>query len=96
MIVPEIEATASAATNIVSGRCFDTGRSDRLVFLHLFRSGHERGWALEGTEEDGSFAIDMLADGFRDSVNVKVGDRILVMCMQTGGDWVQRNIVAAE
>jgi hypothetical protein len=96
MIVPDIQATASAATNIVSGRCFDTGRSNRLVFLHLFRGGDERGWSLEDTETDGSFAIDMSADGFRDPVNVKVGDRILVMCMQTGGDWVQRNIVAGE
>jgi len=96
MIVPDIDATASAASNIVSGRCFDTGRSDRLVFLHLFRGGEERGWSLEGTEADGTFAIDMSADGFRNPVNVKVGDRILVQCMQTGGDWVQRNIVAGE
>lgn len=96
MIVPDIKASASAATNIVSGRCFDTGRSVRTVFLHLFRAGHERGWALEGTDDQGNFEIDMLADGFREPVNVKVGDRILVACMQTSGDWVQRNIVAAE
>jgi hypothetical protein len=94
MIVPDIEATASAGTNTVSGRCFDTGRSDRTVFLQLFRSGHERGWVVESTDVDGNFAIDFMADGFRDPANVKVGDKILVQCMQTGGDWVQRNIVA--
>lgn len=96
MIVPDIEATASAATNIVSGRCFDTGRFDGTVFIHLFRSGHERGWVLEGTDEEGNFTIDFMEDGFRDPANVKVGDRLLVMCMQTEGDWVQRNIVAGE
>ena len=96
MIVPDINATASAATNIVSGRCFDTGRSNHTVFIHLYRYGHERGWALEDTEADGSFTIDFMADGFRDTADVKAGDRILVQCMQTGGDWVQRNIVAGE
>lgn len=94
LIIPDVEATASAATNIVSGKCFDTGRSERTVFLHLFRSGHERGWVLEDTDEEGNFTIDFMEDGFRDPANVKVGDRILVMCMQTEGDWVQRNIVA--
>jgi len=98
MIVPDIEATASAATNIVNGRCFDTGRSERTLFLQLFRAGDRAGWVLEDTDEDGSFSIDFFEDGvgFRDPANVKVGDRLLVMCMQTEGDWVQRNIVAGE
>jgi hypothetical protein len=96
-IVPEVEAAASASTDVVSGRCHDTGASEQLVNVLLYRHGNERGWALFSTEPDGTFAFNFLThDGdFWTNVDVRSGDRLVVRCMQAEGDWVQRVIFAS-
>jgi hypothetical protein len=96
-IVPDIDATASASTDVVSGRCYDTGASRQLVNVLLYRYGNEQGWALVHTEPDGSFSFDFrYGDGdVWTNVNVKSGDRLVVRCMQAEGDWVQRVIFAS-
>ncbi len=96
LIVPDVDGTASAETNIVSGRCFDTGRFTGTVFIELFRGGERSGWAFGEPDEGGNFAVDFLTDGtgFKDPADLEVGDDLLVRCQQTGGDWVQLNVVA--
>lgn len=90
-VVPNVEGTASASTDVVSGRCYDTGASRRLVNVLLNRSGRERGWALLDTEADGSFSFNFLTDegDFWSNENVRNGDKIVIRCMQAEGDWVQ-------
>ena len=96
-IVPDIDASVSVQSDVVSGRCFDTGSSAGLVQVLLHRSGKERGWALLDTEADGSFSFDFATDGdpFWTNANVRDGDRITVRCMQSEGDWVQRVLFAS-
>ncbi len=96
-VVPAIDASVSAASDVVSGRCHDTGASSELVNVLLYRSGNQRGWALQDTEPDGSFSFNFLTgDGdFWTNVNVRTGDKLVVRCMQAEGDWVQRVIFAA-
>lgn len=92
-IVPAIDASASVATDEVSGRCYDTGSSAQLVNVLLTRSGVQRGWALEYTEPDGSFAFNFLTDEddfFWTNANIRHGDRLTFRCMQQEGDWVQK------
>lgn len=92
-VVPDIEASASASTDVVSGRCFDAGTAGDLVQIRLSRAGQERGWAIEGTENDGSFAVYMPGIGFPDPAVVKSGDKILISCMQSNADWVQMSFI---
>lgn len=96
-IVPEVDATVSANSDEVSGRCYDTGASRDLVQVLLHRSGKERGWALLDTAADGTFSFDFLTDDtpFWTNVDVQSGDRLTVRCMQAEGDWVQRVIFAS-
>ena len=96
-IVPNIDATVGVNSDVVSGRCYDTGSSARLVQVLLHRSGKERGWALLDTEADGSFSFDFQTDGdpFWTNADVRDGDRLTVRCMQVEGDWVQRVIFAS-
>jgi hypothetical protein len=95
-VVPQIDATVNATSNVVSGRCYDTGASRNVVQVLLHRSGEERGWAMPNAEPDGSFSFDFVTDGdpFWTNVDVKTGDRITVRCMQAEGDWVQRVLFA--
>ena len=94
-IVPEVEGEANPSNDTVSGRCFDTGTSLGVARVLLFRAGHRRGDAWPNVEADGSFAFDFTDGGFYvDPAVIKSGDRLVIMCMQTGGDWVQRVIFA--
>lgn len=94
-IVPNIEATANASTDVVTGRCFNAGTSARFVDVTVFRATATnplRGRFLGSTDSNGSFTIDF-AHGdpspfFHGPANVKSGDRIDVNCLQDTGDWV--------
>ena len=96
-IAPDIDASVGVNSDVVSGRCYDTGSSARLVQVLLHRSGKERGWALLDTEADGTFSFDFQTDGdpFWTNADVRDGDRITVRCMQVEGDWVQRVLFAS-
>jgi hypothetical protein len=97
LIIPDIEGTASASTNIVSGRCFDTGRFTGTIFVELIRGGERDGWAFGDPDESGSFSLDFNGEiGFKDAADLEVGDTLLVRCMQAGGDWVQREVVVGD
>lgn len=95
-IVPNVEATASAGTNVVSGRCFDAGTSADFVEVRVIRTGVWRGLGLGSTDQDGFFQFDF--DGpespFLHGANVKSGDRIDVYCLQDSGDWVGARFTA--
>jgi hypothetical protein len=92
-IVPNIDGTASAASDTVNGRCEDTGTAAEYVRLWVIRTGgHVRGVGLWGTEPDGSFAADFsqgIPPWGGSSINIKSGDRVRVDCMQTTGDWAR-------
>lgn len=91
-VVPAIDATADAATDTVSGKCWDSGVSARAVLVEVYRLGHSRGWGISSTESDGSFAL-WLANGddfYVHPVDIHVGDRIVVSCFQNTGDVVEK------
>lgn len=92
-IVPDIDAAASPSTDVVSGRCYDAGTAGDVVKIRLFRAGQQRGWAIEGTESDGSFSVYFPGIVFPDPAVVKSGDRILISCMQTNADSVQKSFI---
>jgi hypothetical protein len=89
-IVPNVEATANAGTNVVSGRCSDAGTSADFVEIRVIRTGVWRGLALDDTDQDGNFEVDFddPESPFLHGANVKSGDRIDVYCLQDTGDWV--------
>jgi hypothetical protein len=89
-IVPEIEASADVASNMVTGACQDAGALSDLAIVSLRRTGHTRGLAFVTPEPDGSFEFDFddPPGGFADPANVKHGDRLIVECMLDTGDWV--------
>jgi hypothetical protein len=86
--VPQIQATGDADTETVSGWCEDTGRSASEVWIRLYRSGHRRGFAITGTEPDGTFSQNMTEVFFPDSSVVKHGDRLQISCVQKNRDLV--------
>lgn len=93
-IVPEIEGTANAATDVVSGRCSDAGTSAGDAFVFVYRTGIRRGYYFLNTEPDGSFVIDFRELEYlpgSDPANLKSGDRINVRCYQTTGDTISMN-----
>lgn len=89
-IVPNVEATANAGTNVVSGRCSDAGTSADFVEIRVIRTGIWRGLALSDTDQDGFFEVDFddPESPFLHGANVKSGDRLHVFCLQESGDWV--------
>ena len=94
-IVPQIDATADRVTDVVSGKCEDTGTSDHEVFFDVTHSGHSRGAGITATDADGNFSIDLgeIPGGFFDETNLRSGDRVLVQCRQTTGDFAQLKVV---
>ncbi|MGZ8778251.1 MAG: hypothetical protein ACXWZ5_20660 [Mycobacterium sp.] len=95
-IVPEIEGTADKATEIVAGRCHDTGTAAGYVRVWVIRpGGGVRGMDNWGTEADGSFQADFTDFGFFGSfsANIKAGDRIKIDCFQTTDDWARLTFV---
>jgi hypothetical protein len=96
-IVPQVDGSATASTDVVSGRCYDAGTSAHIVTIDVYRTGKHRGFTSLSTEPDGSFSIDMRRDVghfFEDSANVKPGDRVVIGCVQTTGDVVQLEVKA--
>lgn len=96
-IVPQIDGSATASTDVVAGRCYDAGTSAQTVIIDVHRTGHHRGFTVRSTESDGSFSIDMrrdVGDFFEKSANVKPGDRVVIGCMQTTGDVAQLEVKA--
>jgi hypothetical protein len=92
-IVPNITGSASAATDVVDGRCFDAGSSARFFSLEVTSpDGSDGGSAHGKTAANGSFKVDF-SDGeeglFYWPTDVQSGDTILIRCLQTTGDWVQ-------
>jgi hypothetical protein len=95
-IVPKVDAAADAATDVVNGRCHDSGTSAQLYFVDVYRSpGHLRGTATRQTDSDGSFSINMrtdVGDFYEKPANIKHGDKVVVGCIQTTGDVAQVEI----
>jgi hypothetical protein len=91
-IVPEIDGTADAATDVVSGKCFDTGTSAQAVEIIVWRTGRQVGWVDIGTDSDGTFSINMrtdVDDFMNNPANIKHGDKIVLGCTQNTGDVIQ-------
>ena len=92
-IVPQIDAAVDAATDVVNGRCYDSGTSAQTYFVDVYRTaGHLRGTTTSQTDPDGSFSVNMrtdVGDFFEKSANIKHGDKVVVGCIQTTGDVAQ-------
>ncbi len=89
-IMPNIEASADRTTDVLTGRCFDTGTSDHWLQVTVLHSGHFRGAGVADTEPDGSFTLDFHdPGGFWSPTNIISGDHLVVMCMQNTGDAAQ-------
>jgi hypothetical protein len=80
--VPNIEGSASPATDIVEGRCYSSEITPYFAILEVFRTGQQRGWAYVGLDESGAFEIDFWRrpEFFFDPANIKHGDRIVINC----------------
>jgi hypothetical protein len=96
-IMPQIDGTASASTDVVSGRCYDSGTFSGTVSVDVYRTGRLRGTTSFGTESDGSFSVDMrrdVGDFFENPANIKPGNRVVIGCIQTTGDVAQLEVRA--
>lgn len=91
-IVPQISATATAADDHVWGACELTGPY-KWVFVELYRNGRRLGTANEGAS-DGTFDFNFRHVFFQ-SVNVRVGDKLLIECIQGEGDRAVKVIFAS-
>jgi hypothetical protein len=80
--VPNIEGSASPATDIVEGRCYSSDITPYFAIVEVFRTGQQRGWAYVGLDELGAFEIDFWRKPafFFDPANIKHGDRIVINC----------------
>ena len=95
-LIPEISGSADAGSDVVSGRCFDAGTSDRWYDARvLMPDGDTRAWSAGGTDADGTFTVDFGETEyglFYDPGDVQSGDTLLIGCLQQSGDWVQRRL----
>ncbi len=92
-VVPDISATANAANDHVRGQCELTDTYGG-VFVEVYRSGQLVGAALGGAS-DGTFNIDFgHASPTTHKANIKVGDQVLVKCIEGSGDYAVKVIVA--
>lgn len=89
-IVPNITASADAATDIVKGTCADTGNLSDVAFVEIHRTGVTRGFAIPSVDSTGNFKVNFnrRGDMFFDRANIKHGDAVVVRCMLDTGDWV--------
>ena len=102
-IVPDAVITADPATEIVTGRCFDTGvlRLGWFSTVVLDPSGlHVRGATYGHLNADGTFEIDYTdptsspnATYYGGAADISSGDLIEVMCTHGTGDYVSRRVV---
>jgi hypothetical protein len=90
-VVPDVQISADATTEMVVGQCAGT-----LAVVELFRTGHRRGFVLavpglsDEFEFDFSdpFASDHVTGLSANPANVKHGDRLRVQCILGTGDRV--------
>jgi hypothetical protein len=96
-IVPVITATATASNDRVTGACEQTASSAGYAHVYLYRTGKLRGVAhYAGDGEGGVFSFNFRRLGpFDNEANVKPGDRLVIDCIQTGGDGAQLTIHAS-
>jgi hypothetical protein len=97
-IVPRVSGSANAGTDVVRGRCFDTGTSAGFYQIRVLApNGNVRGAAF-GSAGSQAFEVDVGSGepeiGF-DPANIRTGDTVSVGCMQDTGDWVQKVFVVA-
>jgi len=91
-VAPQIEATATASTDRVTGQCQDTGTSLGYADISLYRTGNLVGFAQQG--EDGVFDFNFRHLDAGNEANVKVGDRLVVNCVQDDNDGALLTIYA--
>ena len=89
-IVPDIDISADAVTDTVTGHCFVDGRATQGMHIAVYRTGIRRGYVYAGTEADGSFSYHFEKNDFPQPAVLKHGDRLLVRCFQGNGDIVQK------
>jgi hypothetical protein len=97
-VVPKVNGTANAGTDVVRGRCFDAGTSAEFFQIRVMApNGNLRGSAI-GHAGSEPFEVDFASNepelGF-DPANIRSGDTVSIGCQQTTGDWVQKVIVVA-
>ena len=95
-IVPNINATTNTATDVVKGVCQQTGEMSNVGRVEVARAGSSRGRARISLDASGHFSVDMggqATPGFT-PVNIQSGDTVVVRCMITSGDWVERSFRA--
>jgi len=92
-IVPDIEATGDAATDTVTGRCYQTDHSTQGMHIGVYRTGIRRGYVYAGTESDGTFSYHFEKNDFPDPAVLKHGDKLLIRCFQVNGDIVQKWVI---
>jgi hypothetical protein len=86
--VPAITATATASNDRVTGACEQTASSAGYADVYLYRTGKLRGLArFQGDGEGGVFSFNFRRlSPFDNEANVKPGDRLVIHCVQQGGD----------
>ena len=89
-IVPDVQFTTDAASDMVSGSCSDTGRFTQGVHIAVYRTGIERGYMYSGANADGTFEHHVGSNDFPNGAVLKSGDRVLVRCFLVNGDIVQK------
>lgn len=96
-VVPAITATATASNDRVSGACENTSSSAGYADVYLYRTGQLRGFAgFQGDGNGGVFSFDFRHLGpFDNEANVKPGDRLVIDCVQHGGDGALLTIYAS-
>jgi hypothetical protein len=96
-IVPRVNARADAATDEVSGRCFDAGSSAGLYDIRVFTpAGDHRARSMGSTDSFGRFSVDMgdeVGGMWHSPGDLQPGDTVVVGCLQQTGDWAQREII---
>ena len=95
-VVPVITATATAPNDRVTGACENTPSSAGYANVYLYRTGKLRGETrFQGDGNDGVFSFNFRKLGpFDDEANVKPGDRLVIDCVQDGGDGALLTIFA--
>ncbi len=96
-IVPNITGSANADSDVVKGRCFDAGTSDRWYEARVFApDGDTRALSAGSTSSNGSFEVDFGDESngmFYSPGDVRSGDRLVIGCLQRSGDFAQREII---
>ncbi len=96
-IVPNIDISPNKATDVVTGRCYDAGTGTGNYIAQVYRTGGNTRGVLWGYTDDpnGNFVADFSNPhsypGYSPA-NIKTGDRVVIKCLQTTGDWVSSSV----